>query len=263
MDVATTTRVDPVAAEIASFRASTATPAWPTLDKQKVLTEIGNTVRDAYQVNQVNSPLCGPAVVVFELVRRNPLRYVQMCRALYETGRCATDSGVIQPGEACRKSAPQPELRQADWMLLAAMRDSANALFPVTNHSGGIAGISTPDELMGWSRAVLGMANVHYESTAVYGEFAAMRGAQKALDRGGVAFLLISASLVTGEKPAVRIPDHWVAHTGATAINYGTWWKHDSGSIKFDCYSWGKPRHISAGEGTFEDSLFGVVTAWP
>jgi hypothetical protein len=202
--------------------------------------------------------------VVFDLVRRNPLRYVEVCRSLYETGRVDMGGGsVIEPGGACRASAPKPGITPADWLLLAGMRDAANVLFPVTASSGGIAGISTPDELMGWATRLLGMGHAHYESTLVYGEFAAMRGARRALELNGVAYLLIDSALLTGNRPAVHIPNHWVTFLGGLSIDDGVWWKHDSGRITFDCYSWGAKHHLVKGEGTFEDSLFGVVTAWP
>jgi len=196
-------------------------------------------------------------------VRREPIRYVQICRQLYETGAIDMASIVARPGDACLRSQIKPGVTPADWVMLAGLRDAENILWPVTAGSASVAGITTPDEMVKWCVHLLGMGHVGYHSTVVFGEFDAMRACRDAVDKGGVAYLLIDSSLLTSGRPAVRYPNHWVSFLGGLSINNGVWWKHDSGSIRFDCYSWGQRRTVSKGEGTFEACMWGAVVAVP
>lgn len=144
---------------------------------------------------------------------------------------------------------------------MATLRDTENALFPIESTSGDfVMGLTTPWEMKGWTFEILGYDKVDYESTYFYGEFEAMQKAKRSRNQGGVAFLLIHSALLGKPAPAVDYPDHWVSFLGNLFIDEGVWYRHDSGHIKFDCYSWGGKHHVDGGEGLFEDYMWGVVT---
>jgi glycosyltransferase involved in cell wall biosynthesis len=46
---------------------------------------------------------------------------------------------------------------------------------------------------------------------------------------------------------------HWMSYPGNLQIDNGVWYQHDSGQIRFDCYSWGWKHSVNLSEGPFED----------
>jgi hypothetical protein len=145
-------------------------------------------------------------------------------------------------------------------MLMATMRDTENAIFDVEENSGPIAGITTPWEMKGWGFEILGCNRVDFKSTSIYGEFEAMRKAERIRNQGGVAFLMIHSAMLGSSDPVMGYPNHWVAYLGGLHIDEGIWWRWDSGHIKFNCYSWGRTMLVDLGEDPFEDYIWGVVT---
>jgi hypothetical protein len=43
-------------------------------------------LNDPFQVNQGGEPFCEPVSILFELVRKQSLKYVQICGSLFEIG---------------------------------------------------------------------------------------------------------------------------------------------------------------------------------
>ncbi|MBD0268444.1 MAG: hypothetical protein ICV77_09130 [Cyanobacteria bacterium Co-bin8] len=262
--VAPAPSTSPVDAAIATFKQSNQPGVWPHISKADLLDDIQKTLANPLQVNQNYTPFCGPTAIVFELVSKQPARYVSLCQALYETGQFRSRTKVVKPSQGLLQSKVRSGMSTADWMLIATLRDTENLLFPVTGDSGSvgnnIAGITTPWEMKGWIYEILGYDQVEFESTFVYGEFDAMRAADAARSQGGVAFLMIHSAMLGGATPAIAHPNHWVAYLGGLQIDNGVWYSHDSGKIRFNCYSWGKQYTVDLGEGPFEDYMWGVVT---
>ena len=257
---------DPVQAALERFEQSSRPGKWRNLSKQGMLDDIRDNLAAPESVRQNSTPLCGPAAIVYELVRKRPERYVAICQELYETGQFRMGDKIVKPNARLLGDRQHSSTSEADWMLLATMRDAENAVFKVRADASGlamnIAGITTPWEMKGWAKDLLGYQTVSFTSTFVYGEFDAMREAQKAVRRGGVAFPMIHSDLVRSQRPTLDYPDHWVVYTGGLDIDEGVWYKHDSGRIKFDCFSWRKIWTVNVDEGAFEDGMFGVVIAY-
>ncbi|PSN14598.1 hypothetical protein C7271_21520, partial [filamentous cyanobacterium CCP5] len=83
-------------------------------------------------------------------------------------------------------------------------------------------------------------------------------------DKGGVALALITADSFLNEKrsPKITVPNHWIALTGNIEITPGTFGRHDSGHVRFDCFTWARKVTVSVDEGPFEDGFWGVVLGW-
>ncbi|MBE9157631.1 hypothetical protein IQ265_12460 [Nodosilinea sp. LEGE 06152] len=256
--------VDPVASAIAAFEQSSQPGVWPHIPKAELIQDLRATVANPLNINQNYTPFCGPTAIVFELVSKQPARYVDLCRSLYETGQFRSRTKTVRPSDGLRQSKIRSGMSAADWMLIATLRDAENLIFPVTGDSGSlgnnVAGITTPWEMKGWISEILGYSQVDFESTFVYGEFDAMKTADSVRRQGGVAFVLIDAAMLGGSAPTVAYPNHWVVYQGDLSIDNGVWYKHDSGHIRFKCYSWGKIFSVDLGEGSFEDYMWGVVT---
>jgi hypothetical protein len=253
-------RAEPIIAALEQFEQSTQSGVWPHILKNDLIENIRAAVAEPLTIHQKYTPLCGPAAIVFELVSRQPHRYIQICQQLYETDQFQGRTKEVKPSQTLVESQipKNPELggtdiRPADWMLLATLRDVENLLFPVDADSGQLVmGVTTPWEMKGWAFEILGYNQIAYESTYSYGEFDAMRLAEKARNNGGVAFLMIHSAMLGKAEPLVSYPDHWVSFLGNLTI--------DSGHIKFDCYSWGENKHVDLDKESFEKYMCGVVT---
>lgn len=249
---------------LTDFEKSNAPSVWAGLDKDQVLTDIKARLADPFQVNQGGQPFCGPASVLFELVRKQPQRYVQICRSLFEIGSFQGRTSRIQASRQLRGSQGRLRMGQADWMVLSTMRESENLIFPVEPDAPDIirnlAGMTKSWEIKGWVREILGYTRVKYSHTYLFGEVDALKEAQTAINSGGVAFALITAEgLLGGRTPLLPYPNHWVTLLGNINIQPGNPWQHDSGRISLDVYTWASKRSIDQGEGPFEDYFWGIV----
>ncbi len=251
-----------------TFRDSDDAGVWPHLDKTAIISEMRSRLHNPFRVNQGQQPFCGPASVLFELIRKFPLRYVELCQSLYETGGFQAQTRQIQASESLRQ-ASQGELRMgpADWMVLATLRESENFLFPVEPNAPelvrNLAGMTKFWEMKGWVREILGYSRVEYFHTYVLRDLAALKKSQEILDQGGVALGLITAeNLLSKNKSRITVPNHWIALVGNVEIQKGTFWKHDSGHVSFDVFTWAKRVTIDANEGVFEDAFWGVVLGY-
>ncbi|MDY6833777.1 MAG: hypothetical protein SVY53_03135 [Chloroflexota bacterium] len=255
-------QVDPVDEALARFERSTSSGVWPNIGKMDLIRDIRATVRDPIrQVRQETYPLCGPAAIVFELVSRQPARYVQMCQELYETGSIGEVNEVISASSTLRHSAKPDAISAADWMIMATLRDDANEWFDIDDNSGDfVMGLTTVGEMEEWTTQILGYGNVDYESTYWWGEFDALRKAERVRASGGVAFLMVHSNML--QQPSAidensYYPNHWVSFLGNSRV------LGNAGPVQFDCYTWGKKLHVNADEDSFENCMWGVVTGLP
>ncbi len=252
---------------LADFENSTAVSAWPYLDKRQVIAEMRSRLSDPFQVNQGGQPFCGPASILFEFVRKQPLRYVQICRSLFETGSFQGKTRQIEASSQLRQSQGRLRMSQADWMVLATWRESENLIFPVQpdepNIIRNLAGITKPWEMVGWTREILGYANVKNTITYIFGEVHALNEAASIIDSGGVVFALITAEglLDNGTPPLLPCPNHWVSLLGNMSIQKRQLFRN-SGHVSLDLYTWGSKKHIDKTEAHFEDYFWGIVTGW-
>lgn len=262
------TLIKPALDAIAEFEQSSVSGLWPSLDKATVISEMRSRINNPFLVNQGGQPFCGPASILFELIRKQPLRYVQICRSLFEVGSFQSQTRRIEAPTRLRQSQGRLRMGQADWMILATLRDSENLLFPVDPGAPDImrnlSGMTKSWEMKGWVREILGYRNVQYDHTYLFGEFEAMREAQEIIAAGGVAFALVTAEGLLGNNPPLLpYPSHWIVLLGNIAIKPGQPFKHDSGHVSFDIYSWAKKIHVDVDEGPFEDYFWGIVSGRP
>lgn len=245
-------------AAISKFEQSGAPSAWPFLDKATIIAEMRARVQNPFQVNQKSQPFCGPASVLFELIRKQPARYVDMCQSLFLIGGFhGYQHWLAAPDKLRQASRGDLQMGQADWMVLSTLRESETILFPVEPNSPdlirNLAGMTKSWEMKGWVREILGYAKVKYNHSYLLGDFNALADAQQAIAAGGVAFALITAEgMLTNKPPAIAVPNHWIGLIGGFSIQ--------PAQVSFDVYTWSRQMRVNLSHGDFKKYLWATVT---
>jgi hypothetical protein len=255
--------------KLRSFEQSTDLGVWPLLQKVQVIAGMRERLLNPFKVNQGGQPFCGPTALLFELVRQEPERYIEICRSLFERGHFRSTNQTIHATERLRNSPGEFRMGQADWLVLATLRDAENILFAVDPAAPefvrNLSGMTKSWEMVGWAREVLGYRKVSYRHAYVMGDVQALREAQRAIDRGGVAFMLITAeNFLKKSDLKVTFPNHWIVLLDSSKLprrNLLPWQKDNQPNLEFEVYSWGRRYQISLPERTFDDHFWGVVIA--
>lgn len=228
------------------------------LDKATVISEMRSRVNNPFLVSQGKQPFCGPASVLFELIRKSPVRYVEICQTLLLTGGFSgRNKFVIASDKLRHASRGNLQMGQADWMILATMREMENILFPVAPNTPEIirnlAGITKPWELQGWLTEILEYPTVRYHQAYLSNDIQAITAATNAFQAGGSAFALVSAEgLLTDNPPRFPFPSHWITVMGNLTTQEDT--------IHFDIYTWARKMHLQMDQGSLKKYLWAVVT---
>ncbi|OCQ97241.1 hypothetical protein BCD67_00385 [Oscillatoriales cyanobacterium USR001] len=265
--MATSIAVQQALSAIAEFEQSTFPSLWPGLDKEQIIAEMRSRIHNPFNISQGSQPFCGPAAILFELVRKNPLYYVQICRNLFQIGGFHSQSQKwIAPSPRLLETTGKFQMPQADWMVLSTLRESENLIFPVEPNAPkiirNISGMTKPWEMVGWAREILGYSDVKYHHSYIFGDVSALQRAADTINAGGVAFPLISAEGMLTNKPSiVPFPSHWVALLGNITIQQANFSRGDRGRISCDLYTWAKQMRVDLVQKTFEDYFWGIVIA--
>lgn len=251
---------------ISEFERSNLLSFWPALNKSQIIAEMRSRIHDPFQVNQGGQPFCGPAAVTFALLTRRPLRYVEICRHLWETGSFRTQSRrSISPSMTLRQSKGNLRMPQVDWMVLSALRESENLIFPIEANAPeivrNISGMTKSWEIAGWAREILGSPDVKSHYAYFSGDIPALRAADEAIKAGGFAFALITAEgMLQNKPPLIPYPSHWVALLGNVAIDEGSVGKGDRSRVSFDVYTWGRKMRVDIPKSSFENYFWVAIT---
>jgi hypothetical protein len=252
---------------IAEFEKSDFPSLWPGLDKGQIIAEMRSRIENPFNVNQGSQPLCGPTAILFELVRKNPVYYAQICRNLFQIGGFHSQlEKWIAPSAHLREATGKFLMPQADWMVLSTLRESENLIFPVEPNSPtiirNISDMTKPWEMVGWAREILGYRDVRYHQAYIFGDISALHHAADAINGGGVAFALINAEgMLLNKPPIVPFPSHWVTLLGNTIVRKANFSQGDRGQISFDIYTWAKQMRVDLVQKNFENYFWGAVVA--
>ncbi|MBW4583278.1 MAG: hypothetical protein KME42_27235 [Tildeniella nuda ZEHNDER 1965/U140] len=248
-------------AAIDAFEQSSAPGAWAFLDKATIAADMRARVQDPFQVNQGGQPFCGPAAVLFTLLQKQPLRYVEICRSLFFVGGFQGNSHYIASSDRLRQgSSGNLQMGQADWMVLSTLRDVESILFPVEPNAPDIirnlAGMTKSWEMKGWVKEILGYSHVAYDHAYLMNDISAMQDAAAAIKADGVAFALITADGMLGNNPPLLpFPSHWITLLGNIAVQ--------SDPVTFDIYTWSQQLRLTMDAQSFKKYLWATVTGMP
>lgn len=244
-------------AAIAAFEQSSSPSQWEFLDKATIVQDLRSRVSDPFQISQGGQPFCGPAAVLFELARKQPLRYVQICQSLWERGGLqGTTRWIAAPDQLRQASQGDLQMSQIDWMVLATLREAETLLFPVEPNAPliirNIAGMTKSWEMRGWIREILGYRKTEYYHAYLMNDISALTQAANAVRSGGVAFMLITAEgMLQNNPPPIPFPSHWVALLGNVTIQ---------NQVSFDVYTWSKKLHVDLDLSSFKKYFWAGVT---
>jgi len=226
-----------------AFARATGAGMWPGLSRATLAAELKTRLGAPNSVHQRQTPLCGPASFTRALIIDKPDDYAQAAIDLFNTGEATVGSLKIKPGDKVRKSAPQNGTNQADWIMLASIRDSSNALLSAGGLLGGsAAGITVPGTLAGWFTSagfttVLNNASV--TQTVPAARAAQVITANTYRQSGHHVVMFIDADCMDKKDQDDEIsmfPDHWVTLTGN--ITHGGTLNYDD-PIAMPVFSWG------------------------
>lgn len=243
---------------IAEFENSNIPGVWVGLDKKQIIKELRSRVANPFNINQQSQPFCGPASIIFELVRKQPDLYVQICRHLFQIGGFHTQTNRwIYPSSRLLNSQGNFKISQVDWMILSTLRESENLIFPVEPNAPqlirNLAGMTKTWEMAGWIQEILGYQKIKYLNAYLSKDVQVLEQAAQIVQAGGVAFALINDSgLLLNKPPAIPYPSHWVALLGNLSIA-------NNNLISFDVYTWGKTMTVTINLDLFKTHFWEVV----
>ena len=227
-----------------AFATASGAGVWPGLSRATLASELKTRLGAPSTVHQRQTPFCGPASFTRALIIDKPDDYAQAAIDLFNTGEATIGTLKLKPGDKVRKSAPQNGTNQADWIMLASIRDSGNAVLSAGGLFGGsLAGITVPGTLAGWFTKA-GFSTV-VNSADVTQTVPATRAAQVLTANtyrtsGHHVVMFIDADCMDKDDQDDEIsmfPDHWVTLTG-TIIHGGTLAYEDP--IAMPVFSWGR-----------------------
>jgi hypothetical protein len=221
-------------------RAHHGKPAFPHIPRDQLYISARVRMEDPSKIDQTVASLCGPAALMFLVAKNWPALYYQFVLDLYEFGAAKLNRLQITPSKGCRNFDPFGKISAADWVALAGLRDSENAILQYSDVSDTASGITLPSTLAGWLERA-GFKNV-YNETNLYltkGE-KNLRDAAKLRREGAEVCLLINGRGID-KKPsdrgilrqAVTTANHWVVLTSDIAFD-----ERDD-TIRFTVFTWG------------------------
>jgi hypothetical protein len=215
--------------------------AFTNIDQLDLEGTLQERINDPSKIHQRGSSLCGPASFLFCLATRHPTLYKQFIEDLYWNGTAKIGSFEVSPGEDCREYNPGGKIAAADWVGLASIRDSENAIFDYDEVDDAFAGITLPHELAGWFRKSGLYAQVVSDCNVIATRSEEnFNTALQYFRNGWNVAILIHASILQeaafDRNPIAQlfnIPNHWVT------ITYDKRTQPD-GRFDLAVFSWGK-----------------------
>lgn len=116
---------------------------FPFLDLDDVIYQLVLRVLEPRLVDQGSFGLCGPAAFAVVLAKTDPVRYVQVASELLTTGRSRIRGLDIKPNDQIRQFRPGTT-PDADWLVLASLRNSDQALDQSMKNTGEYGGTNYP-----------------------------------------------------------------------------------------------------------------------
>lgn len=247
----------PAASQLSAFRSDWQADAFPNVNKALVLADATRVVTNPQNsIDQGPTGACGPAAAEFELVKRDPARFVDTVRSIADTGAFTTPDGTTYTAHPELLASPvHPGLTEANWLFMATVKDSGNAL-RITAATGpdDAAWISSPADVDNWLAHIVGLHNT--TATAIVRPFTwgetIMPAANSLLQNGGAVVLLVDSSLVGNPPVVLSSPNHYVNLLS---------WSSTSNTVTFTVATWGTVKTITTDWNTFDGLTWDVLTA--
>ena len=141
---------------------------FPRIDQAELITGLRERVNNPIKQDQGAASLCCPAAFFYCVLNYKPELYVQYVIDLFTTGKARIGSLEVKPGAACRAyQPPKDKIAAVDWVALASLRDSYNAILDVASVDDDIAARTREGEVAKWFRQI-GYAGVRDNSNNLF-----------------------------------------------------------------------------------------------
>jgi hypothetical protein len=263
---------------------------WKGMDRSRVANGALARIEDPDTINQREATLCGPAAFVHAIALDSPVDYANAIVHLFEDGR-ATLGGrgktlVLKPSsDLLNYQLPATsEMLQADWIILASLRDSERWFFSYSSVTD--RGSTTPGELADWFEKA-GYSDVREQTSAVFAPL--FSWAQEASDlfrKGYKVCLNINTHVLytehqnesswkaghfVGLASPITINDQTIApfqacyyegrHRECSTLGGGYDW--DASTVSLKVFTWGELRNVpesgTLSARSFMKSFYGYV----
>jgi hypothetical protein len=200
---------------------STGGGLWLGLSRAKVAAGALARIDDPNKIDQQETSLCGPSCFVRSVATDLPESYAQAVVNLYERGSTLIGNRgmnhFLKPSKDLLNYVlpATAGIDQADWIILASLRDSENWFLRYSSVGGTASAFTMPDTMVKWF-AEAGYTDVKEDTSLA--SSASLSNAEKAselLGSGYKVVLLIADNMlkVSTQDDNSHYPDHWVALT--------------------------------------------------
>jgi len=238
----------------------------------KIIEHLGTRIVRPWTIKQAGTSLCGPAVFFYCLAKDCPALYVKSVIELYLYGETKINDLHIKPSSGCKKAARPDNMASIDWITLASLTDSSNALYNYDSDTDKFSGITLPGKLESWFKAA-GYKHVSQHTSLFFDKsIDSLLKAQSAFKTGKNVCLFLSAKSLDTPMTISLTPNHWVVMSRQLkvgtprSINFST----DVDKIKdekfdLEVFTWGREafnmnkKQLSLY--AFSDYYFGYVVA--
>ncbi len=238
----------------------------------KIIEHLRNRIDEPWKIDQARTSLCGPAVFFYCLAKDCPVLYVKSVIELYMYGETKINDLHIKPSSSCKKATLPEGMASIDWITLASLTDSSNALYNYDSDTDQFSGITLPGRLESWFKAA-GYKHVNQQTNLFFDKSVdSLLKAQSAFKAGKNVCLFLSTKSRYIPMTISLIPNHWAVMSRSLKIGNprSSNFSLNAGEIKdeeFDLqvFTWGKeaekmnPKKLSLHE--FSDYYFGYVIA--
>lgn len=221
--------LDPLVLKLISDFEKSAAPLKFTsksITRSKVAQQLRERIKHPYAINQIGSPLCGPAAFLYVLATHNKTAYARYIIDLCNDGKATIGALKVSPSHECLHTDPEktanatygtPPVAACDWIGMASLRDSENSIFSVTPRSS-VAGITFPQTLASWFRDI-GYNPVQNRTNTWFDK--SLHNLAEANRLAASSFhavaLFVNAKFMGASWNMV--PDHWVVLTSRITID--------------------------------------------
>lgn len=217
------------------------------LDRTKVADGLNARLSDPNSFDQGHTWLCGVITFVRVWAFDHPVEYVRLAVDLFETGSGRLKGHnkyggkAISPSNALKNCSPRPEMNQADWLVLASVREAFNNVWGYSDNEGifHIRAWNLPSDVVNEFRAA-GYTRIRNKANWLQSSgYDNLMEAGELYDSGWRVILLINDRLLSRGEIAgpgvINTSNHWVGlDSDITIVTFG-----DNPMLQpFDVYSW-------------------------
>jgi hypothetical protein len=227
---------------VAAFADDHAASTW-SLDRMAVARRLAELVDEPRLIRQGRANLCGPAAMMSLWLRDDPEAAVAYAVALFERGEAAIGALPVRPSPRLRSLPYDGECPPADWMMMAALRDSTNRILRYAQARGrreAAAAITLPGAVARWLSAA--GYNVRDETNLVV-----RKGLAHAQAAPGERVALVAQEMFRAatwrHRVVSLVPNHWIILRSPVEAT--------PDGVRFRFWSWGAD-HVA----TIERAIF-------